>query len=159
MRTDLQIGGVLISPFVAYALGAFAILVLLRTLFARVPLGRYVANAAGGGRDLRLHSRPAGGSDLMADEDDPKAGRPAEQDAARDTGRAEPAAVRDAGVPRHGRVRKLLRFAATAAILAVALAAAAVVWHIYVTAPWTRDGRVRVQVAPSRPRSRARSSR
>ncbi|MEE7477137.1 DUF1656 domain-containing protein [Methylobacterium hispanicum] len=44
MRTDLQIGGVLISPFVAYALGAFAILVLLRTLFARVPLGRYVAN-------------------------------------------------------------------------------------------------------------------
>jgi RND family efflux transporter MFP subunit len=87
----------------------------------------------------------------MADEDDPKAGRPAEQDAARDTGRAEPAAVRDAGVPRHGRVRKLLRFAATAAILAVALAAAAVVWHIYVTAPWTRDGRVRVQVAAVAP--------
>lgn len=44
MHADLQIGGVLISPFVAYALGAFAVLALLRPLLTRIRLGRYVAN-------------------------------------------------------------------------------------------------------------------
>lgn len=44
MHRDIDIGGVLISPFVAYALGAFAILVLLRRLFSRIRLGRYLAN-------------------------------------------------------------------------------------------------------------------
>ncbi|GJE61878.1 DUF1656 domain-containing protein [Methylobacterium trifolii] len=44
MRHELQIGGVLVSPFVAYALGAFAILLLLRLLFARIRFSRYVAN-------------------------------------------------------------------------------------------------------------------
>jgi hypothetical protein len=46
MHADIHIGGVLISSFVAYALGAFAILYALRRLvFARIRLSRYVANA------------------------------------------------------------------------------------------------------------------
>ncbi|KQP90894.1 hypothetical protein ASF60_03435 [Methylobacterium sp. Leaf113] len=44
MRSDLNVGGILISPFVAYAAGALAILVLLRLLFARFRVSRYVAN-------------------------------------------------------------------------------------------------------------------
>ncbi|AWN38059.1 efflux transporter periplasmic adaptor subunit [Methylobacterium radiodurans] len=86
----------------------------------------------------------------MADEDDPKAGRAAEPGAA-GTPDAEPPALREKRSPRGGRARKLLRIGATAAILILALAAAAVVWHFYVTAPWTRDGRVRVQVAAVAP--------
>jgi cadmium resistance protein CadD (predicted permease) len=35
---------VLLSPFVAYAAGALAILVILRLLFARLRIARYVAN-------------------------------------------------------------------------------------------------------------------
>ena len=44
MRSDLDLGGVLLSPFVAYAAGALAILVALRLLFARLRIARYVAN-------------------------------------------------------------------------------------------------------------------
>ena len=44
MRHEIEIGGVLISPFVAYALGAFAILLLLRILFRKLRFSRYVAN-------------------------------------------------------------------------------------------------------------------
>ena len=44
MRHELQIGGILVSPFVAYALGAFAILIALRFVFASVRFSRYVAN-------------------------------------------------------------------------------------------------------------------
>ena len=44
MYRDLDIGGVLLSPFVAYAGIAFAIMVVLRTIFTRFPLARYVAN-------------------------------------------------------------------------------------------------------------------
>lgn len=40
---------------------------------------------------------------------------------------------------------------ATLAILAVAVVMALVVWSYYVTAPWTRDGRMRVQVASVAP--------
>jgi RND family efflux transporter MFP subunit len=40
---------------------------------------------------------------------------------------------------------------ATLAILLVAVAMALVTWDYYVTAPWTRDGRVRVQVASIAP--------
>ena len=43
--------------------------------------------------------------------------------------------------------RAMLRTTATLLILAVALLAAALIWDYYVTAPWTRDGSVRVQVA------------
>ncbi|WP_232630466.1 biotin/lipoyl-binding protein [Methylobacterium sp. Leaf118] len=52
--------------------------------------------------------------------------------------------------PRAGRrvrVGKALRLLATALILIGAAFAASLVWQFYVTAPWTRDGRVRVQVA------------
>ena len=45
------------------------------------------------------------------------------------------------------RFGKALRLIATAAILVCAAFAANVIWQFYVTAPWTRDGRVRVQVA------------
>jgi RND family efflux transporter MFP subunit len=43
--------------------------------------------------------------------------------------------------------RETLKTAATLLILALAVLAALVVWDSYVTAPWTRDGSVRVQVA------------
>lgn len=44
MHRDIQIGGVLIASFVGYALGAFAIVMALRWVFARIRLSRYVAN-------------------------------------------------------------------------------------------------------------------
>ncbi len=44
MYEDIHIGGVLISSFVAYALAAFVILLLLRWFFARIRFSRYVAN-------------------------------------------------------------------------------------------------------------------
>lgn len=44
MRHELQIGGILVSPFVAYALGAFVLLVLLRVVFRKIRFSRYVAN-------------------------------------------------------------------------------------------------------------------
>jgi multidrug resistance efflux pump len=40
---------------------------------------------------------------------------------------------------------------ATLAIFAVAILAALVIWNSYITAPWTRDGRIRVQVASVAP--------
>ncbi|HMJ30580.1 MAG TPA: HlyD family secretion protein [Xanthobacteraceae bacterium] len=43
--------------------------------------------------------------------------------------------------------RETLKAAATLLILVLAVLAALVVWDSYVTAPWTRDGSVRVQVA------------
>jgi RND family efflux transporter MFP subunit len=43
--------------------------------------------------------------------------------------------------------RETLRTAATLFILVLAVLAALVIWDSYVTAPWTRDGSVRVQVA------------
>jgi multidrug resistance efflux pump len=43
------------------------------------------------------------------------------------------------------------RVGATVAIFAVALLSASVIWDYYVTSPWTRDGRVRVQVASIAP--------
>jgi RND family efflux transporter MFP subunit len=52
---------------------------------------------------------------------------------------------------RPGRVaqfaRETLRTTATLLILALAVLAALAIWDSYVTAPWTRDGSVRVQVA------------
>ncbi len=51
-------------------------------------------------------------------------------------------------------IRGLLAFArglATLAIAAVAILMALVTWDYYVTSPWTRDGRVRVQVASVAP--------
>ncbi len=44
MHHDLTLGGILVSPFVAYALIALAILVALRVVFRRIRFGRYVAN-------------------------------------------------------------------------------------------------------------------
>lgn len=52
---------------------------------------------------------------------------------------------------RAGQGRRLLRLLITAIILGCAVVAAALVWQFYVTAPWTRDGRVRVQVASIAP--------
>ena len=57
----------------------------------------------------------------------------------------DPKAAPTSPAPR--RVRRVLRLAATGLVLLAALGAAAVVWRFYVHAPWTRDGRVRVQVA------------
>jgi RND family efflux transporter MFP subunit len=48
-------------------------------------------------------------------------------------------------------VRETLKRAATLLILGLAVLAALVIWDSYVTAPWTRDGSVRVQVASVAP--------
>jgi multidrug resistance efflux pump len=47
--------------------------------------------------------------------------------------------------------RSFWKAAATLAMLALAGLAALVIWSYYVTAPWTRDGRIRVQVASIAP--------
>ncbi|CAO4133162.1 DUF1656 domain-containing protein [Methylorubrum extorquens] len=44
MQHDLAIGGILVSPFIAYALIAFALLVALRVVFRWIRFGRFVAN-------------------------------------------------------------------------------------------------------------------
>ena len=44
-----------------------------------------------------------------------------------------------------------MKTAATLLIVVLAVLAALVIWDFYVTAPWTRDGRVRVQVASIAP--------
>ncbi|WP_019903937.1 DUF1656 domain-containing protein [Methylobacterium sp. 77] len=44
MRHDIDIGGVLISPFVAYVAAALAIMLVLRLGFSRIRFSRYVAN-------------------------------------------------------------------------------------------------------------------
>jgi multidrug resistance efflux pump len=52
-------------------------------------------------------------------------------------------------------LRRFLRFcgktAATTAMLGLAVLASLMIWDTYVTAPWTRDGRIRVQVASVAP--------
>jgi multidrug resistance efflux pump len=61
-------------------------------------------------------------------------------------------------VPARGRsdrtarfAREILKTAATLLILAAAALAAIVIWDFYVTAPWTRNGSVRAQVASIAP--------
>jgi multidrug resistance efflux pump len=48
-------------------------------------------------------------------------------------------------------VQSLFKTAATFTVLVLAGVAALVIWSYYVTAPWTRDGRIRVQVASIAP--------
>ena len=48
---------------------------------------------------------------------------------------------------RAGSFHHMARMAATALCIVVAILSALVIWDTYVNAPWTRDGRVRVQVA------------
>jgi multidrug resistance efflux pump len=50
-----------------------------------------------------------------------------------------------------GHLRQVARLAATLLTLGAAAVAALAIWNLYVTAPWTRDGRVRVQVAAISP--------
>ncbi|MBP30042.1 DUF1656 domain-containing protein [Methylobacterium sp.] len=45
MHEDIHVGGGLVTAFVAYALAAFVILIILRFAFARLRFSRYVANA------------------------------------------------------------------------------------------------------------------
>src|SRR3977135_2860757 len=47
--------------------------------------------------------------------------------------------------------QRTLKTAATLLIFVLALLAALIIWDFYVTAPWTRDGSVRVQVASIAP--------
>ncbi|MDP4022228.1 HlyD family secretion protein [Methylobacterium sp. NEAU 140] len=80
-------------------------------------------------------------------QDDPNPSAPSEQ--SREQPREEPPPITAPRplVARRGRAATLFRLAATAVILAAACVAAAFMWEFYVAAPWTRDGRVRVQVA------------
>jgi multidrug resistance efflux pump len=48
-------------------------------------------------------------------------------------------------------LQSLAKTFATLAIFAVAILAALVIWNSYITSPWTRDGRIRVQVASVAP--------
>ena len=80
-------------------------------------------------------------ADASGNEDDPKS-HPSDDGARREA--PPPSPERPVRRGRPGRAARLL---ATAAILALAVLAAGAVWQFYVTAPWTRDGRVRVQVA------------
>src|SRR5260221_9175897 len=50
-----------------------------------------------------------------------------------------------------GLLSAMLRRLATFAIALVAVLVSIVTWDLYVTAPWTRDGRIRVQVASVAP--------
>lgn len=61
--------------------------------------------------------------------------------------------LRSSGVPRLATrwILACFKRLATLAIALVAIAMALVTWDYYVTAPWTRDGRVRVQVASVAP--------
>ena len=63
--------------------------------------------------------------------------------------------LKRAAPKRPGRIarffRETLKTAATMLIVVLAVLAALVIWDFYVTAPWTRDGRVRVQVASIAP--------
>ena len=68
----------------------------------------------------------------------------------------DPASSLKRAAPRRpGRIarffRETLKTAATMLIVVLAVLAALVIWDFYVTAPWTRDGRVRVQVASIAP--------
>src|SRR5271168_4757767 len=47
--------------------------------------------------------------------------------------------------------RSMLRRLATLAMLLLAVLVSVVTWDVYVTSPWTRDGRIRVQVASVAP--------
>ena len=51
----------------------------------------------------------------------------------------------------NGFLSAMLRRLATFAIALVAVLVSIVTWDLYVTAPWTRDGRIRVQVASVAP--------
>ncbi len=48
-------------------------------------------------------------------------------------------------------LQSLAKTLATLAIFGVAILAALIIWNSYITAPWTRDGRIRVQVASVAP--------
>ncbi len=84
-----------------------------------------------------------------ADEDDPKRIAPQDKSKTSEPPPVDPPASHASFTRATGRSRaaKLFRIAATVVILLVAFVAAAFVWTFYVEAPWTRDGRVRVQVA------------
>src|ERR1700761_4802555 len=85
--------------------------------------------------------------------------RPSGQPNAREPGQASPrpapimAFAVDAKLapPRPPRLRQFARLTATILMFGAAAVAALTVWSVYVTAPWTRDGRVRVQVAAIAP--------
>jgi RND family efflux transporter MFP subunit len=88
---------------------------------------------------------------VRREDDAPADHRNREEASSDDTPSDEPRPGRQEDTkPASGRRRRwnrLLRLAATGLVLALAAVAAYVVWQFYVTAPWTRDGRVRVQVA------------
>lgn len=44
MYREINLGGIQVAPFVAYAIGALLVLLALRFLFARIRFERYVAN-------------------------------------------------------------------------------------------------------------------
>ena len=78
--------------------------------------------------------------------DDRHRDRPISNEAASDEPRPKRRADTKPAAGRRRHWSRLLRLAATGLVLACAAVAAYVVWQFYVTAPWTRDGRVRVQV-------------
>lgn len=50
-----------------------------------------------------------------------------------------------------GKIRRAAQLTATLTVFGVAIVAALLIWNYYVTSPWTRNGRIRVQVASIAP--------
>ncbi|MDX7953866.1 HlyD family secretion protein [Lichenihabitans sp. Uapishka_5] len=95
---------------------------------------------------------PAG--DKPADAPAPERPRP-DPDERLQAGTPPPLVAADDDAPPSHRLRGALstfaKSIATLAIILLALLASLLIWDFYVTAPWTRDGRVRVQVASVAP--------
>ncbi len=173
---ELVVGGVLIAPFVTYAIAAGLVVALLRPLLRFAGFERALVRPTPGvARPLR---DGAGRADRFAVTEDILDDQPAttrrSKAAARDLlvllsppqdrDRKEPAEPQPASEPPPAAVaperrthpvlrlgKGLGKLLLTACVLLAAAVACFVVWDYYVVAPWTRDGRVRVQVASIAP--------
>src|SRR5580658_6476003 len=102
------------------------------------------------------HSNPPSGGDVVSTPEAPeldtaRRGEPPHQETRRqDAPIAAPPLPRTSG-PAIRRLRGLAKGLATLIVALVAVLMALVTWEDYVTTPWTRDGRVRVQVASVAP--------
>lgn len=105
--------------------------------------------------DSRPERRSEEGSHVQIHDDSKMEGgarREAERPPLDGSGRAEPDEAVHATRSRAGTAFKsMAKNLATLAIFAAACLAAVLIWDYYVTSPWTRDGRIRVQVASIAP--------
>ena len=164
---ELTVGDVLIAPFVSYSVAALLIYLLLRPVLRLVAFDRLFANPPVAQLSLyvvilaSLIVFPLKGGVAMMTETEARI-TPPDCRSTRDRasrpgspgGANEGSEFVAAGSPSH-RFRDFVagmgKSIATVLLFAAALLAGLVIWDYYVTAPWTRDGRVRVQVASIAP--------